>query len=93
MGRALVRIAPDLLARIFCEGTEFQVIANGLPVDARVVGVSSSAYDPAYDLIYLVIESKEIQGVKSGDALPIMPDVKFKSVASLKIWNSAEAPN
>lgn len=82
MGRRLriYRIAPEMLPCLFGEGSAWRVSANGMPADARVVGVHAGPDEFRRDEIALKVESASFAEVAEGHIIPDGDPVAFTRI-------------
>lgn len=69
---AVVKIPPSTLIGLLTQ--KLAVRIEGVPHDAKVVGIGSSAdrwmYDPEMHMICVTIESETLEELREGDRLP-----------------------
>lgn len=73
IGLRRLRISSNLLTSFFLGGhPEYEVTENGLPVDARVVGLS---HDLATGFIDITLASASWEGPLDGGRIPELPAI------------------
>lgn len=73
--RKVLDVSDSLLVQILAEGVHdpFEVVADALPADARIVDVRFSAFhQPGHNTLELLVESAEFEPIGEGQPYPHM---------------------
>ena len=81
---ARLQISSGLFTEFLMPGVHpgFNIVDNGLPNDARIVG---TYYDAGRDLVEVYLESETFEELVSGNLCPILPSPCVASLKSMEV--------
>ncbi len=79
---AIIRLSFEAVMRIF-SSKDFIKIYPPLPLDSYIQGVS---YDNLSDSFHIKVSSKYFQGVREGEQIPIIDNLKVENIHDIKAY-------